>query len=699
MNIFQRKSKKLSVRIGLTVGIEIFILLSVLVLFITKRTRSSLREEFTQSAEALIKSSALLLNQRNSRSMQQLRLYTLSDLIMSNDFTAEEVGEWLFNHQRLRYQDFSSLYYVDLETGKGYSDDGKTKNFSNTEYFKRIKEGSLSQYISNPIGTSAADCEYQVCKSVKKNGVLAGFFVATIGHEPLAKMVEDINIGGSGFLTLLNEFGQPAIFPDDKLIMATNFVTGKNEGSTGINEACKRMIEGNEGAEWVTAFGTKYLMVYTPVAGTTWSISFSIPAKDVYKTARDISSYMLIIASLIVLLLIATVYLSVYFPLLPLSKIEKNINEIASGNADLTKRMTVSSSDEVGEVTKGFNKFMEKLQTIMKDIKGSRLEIDSSGSNLTAGLQDSMASIDTIVGDIMKVNSQLSQQTECVESTARSVGKIAMNIAQLEQMIANQSDSVSKAGSAVEEMIGNIASVNHSVLNLSASFDSLEDLAKQGNAKQAEMNSRIGEIETQSKMLLEANTIIATIASQTNLLAMNAAIEAAHAGEAGKGFAVVADEIRKLSENSAKQSRSIGKQLSNIKNSINYVVEASSDTSHTFGSVTNKIHQTDELVKQIRGAMDEQQIGSSQIGEALENMSESTEEVKRASAEMGAGNEEILLEVQKLKTANNSMNESVRNMGNNTGFITETGSNLKAIVDAMKESITKISAQIDNFEV
>jgi len=80
-------------------------------------------------------------------------------------------------------------------------------------------------------------------------------------------------------------------------------------------------------------------------------------------------------------------------------------------------------------------------------------------------------------------------------------------------------------------------------------------------------------------------------------------------------------------------------------------------------------------------------------------MSESTEEVKRASAEMGAGNEEILLEVQKLKTANNSMNESVRNMGNNTGFITETGSNLKAIVDAMKESITKISAQIDNFEV
>lgn len=129
------------------------------------------------------------------------------------------------------------------------------------------------------------------------------------------------------------------------------------------------------------------------------------------------------------------------------------------------------------------------------------------------------------------------------------------------------------------------------------------------------------------------------------------------------------------------------------------IKQASDDTSKTFGSVTDKIHETDELVKQIQGAMEEQQVGSSQIGQALENMSDSTEEVRKASVEMGTGNEEILLEVQKLKNANNTMNESVRNMGNNTGFITETSENLRTIVDGMKKSIAKIGAQIDNFEV
>ena len=572
-------------------------------------------------------------------------------------------------------------------------------NVSNTEYFKRMKEGNLSQYISNPIGTSAADTYYYVCKSVKKNNQTVGFFVASINHETLSKMVTDITLGGTGFLTLLTEEGKAAIFPDESLVMSANFVTGENKDSKGINEVTRKMISGEEGFAWVQAMGTEYLMVYTPVAGTTWSISFSIPSAEVYRTSTKLTKYVAAISFIIIIALVASAFLSVYLPLLPLRKIERNINEIASGNADLTKRMSVTSNDEVGSVTKGFNAFMEKMQTIMKDIKGSRLEIDTSESDLTEGLEDTMTSIDTIVSDILNVSKQLGEQTDCVNSTAKSVGKIAMNIGQLEQMIANQSDGVAQASSAVEEMIGNIASVNHSVVSLSKSFDTLEELAKEGNEKQAEMNNRISEIETESKMLLEANTIIANIANQTNLLAMNAAIEAAHAGEAGSGFAVVADEIRKLSENSAKQSRSIGKQLGNIKNSINYVVQASDDTSKTFGSVTDKIHETDELVKQIQGAMEEQQVGSSQIGQALENMSDSTEEVRKASVEMGTGNEEILLEVQKLKNANNTMNESVRNMGNNTGFITETSENLRTIVDGMKKSIAKIGAQIDNFEV
>ena len=124
MNITKIKTNRLSVRIGLTLGIEIVLLLSALVIFITNHTRKALREEFIDSAVALTKSSALILNQRNSRAMQQLRLYTISDLALSDDFNTENCAEWLVNHRKLRYQDFTSLYYVDIATGEAYNDEG-----------------------------------------------------------------------------------------------------------------------------------------------------------------------------------------------------------------------------------------------------------------------------------------------------------------------------------------------------------------------------------------------------------------------------------------------------------------------------------------------------------------------------------------------------------------------------------------------
>ena len=230
-------------------------------------------------------------------------------------------------------------------------------------------------------------------------------------------------------------------------------------------------------------------------------------------------------------------------------------------------------------------------------------------------------------------------------------------------------------------------------------FGELRTNSQAGFGKQKVVNERVKEIENQSAMLQEANVAIAAIASQTNLLAMNAAIEAAHAGEAGKGFAVVADEIRKLSETSSTQSKTIGNQLNNIKDSIKEVVVASTEASAAFDSVSQKLEETDALVMHIKAAMEEQNEGSKQIIAALHSMNDSTVEVRNASTEMEEGNKMILNEVRLLQNATQVMTQSMDEMKIGARKINETGSTLNTISNKVKDSIIQIGTQVDQFKV
>ena len=379
--------------------------------------------------------------------------------------------------------------------------------------------------------------------------------------------------------------------------------------------------------------------------------------------------------------------------------VDKTVNQIASGKADLSKRLNVDSNDEVGSLVKGFNIFVKKLQTIISEIQSSKDELGSVEKTLCIGVDETSSAITEILANIEGIAGQIGNQANAVSQTSAAVAQITENISSLEKMIQNQSNEVSNASSAVEEMIGNIGAVNSSVEKLASSFEQLETHSSAGTEQQTQVDRQIIEIAEQSKTLQDANRAIQSIASQTNLLAMNAAIEAAHAGEAGQGFAVVADEIRKLSETSASQSKRIGAELRVITETINKVVEASTKSKDDFNCVTSLISSTDELVRQIRAAMEEQQEGSKQILDSLKLMNDSTAEVKTASHEMQNGNETILQEIHNLQDTTIVIKESMAEMTQGAKDMNNTSAQLSDITSKVRCAIDKIGQEIDQFEV
>jgi methyl-accepting chemotaxis protein/ActR/RegA family two-component response regulator len=472
-----------------------------------------------------------------------------------------------------------------------------------------------------------------IVKTVERGGNIIGVVGTDVFLSVLTNIVTSRKITLDGNTFIIDKNGLYLVHEDSKLVMTANFF----ETDDGIE--VRNLISGSTNVRAAIQGNTYWASM--PVTGMDWYIVSTGAVKEM-KTDYWRLFYTTIIMS--VVLAFAAILISLPFSMIltrPILNVAEALKDISEGEGDLTHRLDVKNKDEIGDLARYFNQTQEHISGLIRKIKYKVNALTNTGYELSVHMSKTSEAIDQISVNFENMKNMMGKQEDSANGADNAVRNIKGNIDELNKLIEEQSESINTSSSAVEEMTANIASVTRTLIENSKNVNELTEASENGKTGLQAVAEKIKEIAKDSEGLLEINSVMNRIASQTNLLSMNAAIEAAHAGEAGKGFAVVADEIRKLAESSGQQSKTTAAMLKKIKASIDSITVSSDEVLSRFAIIDTGVKTVSTHELNIRNAMEEQEVGGKQILESMSRLKEINVTVRKGAEDMMASGDNL----------------------------------------------------------